>query len=181
MGAFRRQTEAIRRGLATVVPYQVLSLFSWRDLQDQVCGRIVVDVDLLESMTRYAGSLSRNGFVSRLSPHIKMFWNMMRNRMDNFQRSKLIFFVWGRTRLPLNREGFERAFTIMAHPASQKKNPDKYLPVAHTCFFQLELPEYSSVDIMYQKVLFAITHCTSIDMDNTAAARNAASQAAVAL
>eukprot|EP00468_Gymnochlora_sp_CCMP2014_P007996 CAMPEP_0167753612 /NCGR_PEP_ID=MMETSP0110_2-20121227/7813_1 /TAXON_ID=629695 /ORGANISM="Gymnochlora sp., Strain CCMP2014" /LENGTH=2584 /DNA_ID=CAMNT_0007639403 /DNA_START=9 /DNA_END=7763 /DNA_ORIENTATION=+ len=174
---FQEQSSAMQRGLATIVPYQLLSLFTWRELQDQVCGRIVVDVKLLESMTKYAGPLRSNrGFVRRASKHISMFWKMMRERMDNFQRSKFLFFVWGRSRLPLNAKGFERNFTIMAHVASSKpgRNPDQYLPVAHTCFFQLELPEYSNVDIMYEKMMYACTHCTSIDGDNTRAAREAA-------
>jgi len=177
LGEFRKQADAMRRGLATVVPYQILSLFTWQDLQDHVCGRISVDVKLLQNMTRYAGSrrLGR-GFVTRNSPHVRMFWKMMHDKMDNFQRSKLIFFVWGRSRLPVNKNGFERHFTIMAHASSHAlgRNPDNYLPVAHTCFFQLELPEYSNIDIMYEKVMYACTHCTSIDGDNTAAARAAA-------
>jgi len=178
------QCEAIRRGLATIVPYQLLSLFTWRDLQDQVCGRVTIDVKLLESITRYAGPrrLGR-GFLDRNSPHVRMFWQMLNERMDNFQRSKLIFFVWGRSRLPVNRKGFERGFTIMAHTLSQSrgKNPDDYLPVAHTCFFQLELPEYSSIEVMFQRMMYACTHCTSIDGDNTAAAREAARTRGTAL
>jgi len=184
LNEYKVQCDAIRRGLATVVPYQILSLFTWRDLQDQVCGRIVVDVQLLKSMTRYAGFRKNGrGRINAFSPHIKMFWKMMDERMDNFQRSKLIFFIWGRSRLPVNRQGFERHFTIMAHPASQRsnKNPDQYLPVAHTCFFQLELPEYSNVDRMYEKMMFACTHCTSIDGDTTAAARAAAQAGNTAL
>ena len=30
------------------------------------------------------------------------------------------------------------------------------------CFFQLDLPKYSSLDIMYDKFLFAITHCVAV-------------------
>jgi len=184
LNEYRVQSDAMRRGLATVVPYQILSLFTWKDLQDLVCGRITVDVGLLKSMTRYAGWRQFNrGPINAFSPHVQMFWKMMKERMDNVQRSKLLFFIWGRSRLPVNKQGFERTFTIMAHPASQAlgKNPDDYLPVAHTCFFQLELPEYSNMETMYQKIMFACTHCSSIDGDQTAAARAAASAGATVL
>ena len=36
---------------------------------------------------------------------------------------------------------------------------DDYLPVAHTCFFSLELPPYSSQEIMRTKLLYAVYNC----------------------
>ena len=43
--------------------------------------------------------------------------------------------------------------------------------MAHTCFFSLELPAYSSAAHCYERLLYAITHCTQIDIDTTTAAR----------
>jgi hypothetical protein len=36
---------------------------------------------------------------------------------------------------------------------------DSTLPLAHTCFFNLELPEYSKYDTMVERVLTAV-HCS---------------------
>lgn len=36
---------------------------------------------------------------------------------------------------------------------------DTKLPISHTCFFSLELPDYSSYEILREKVLFAILNC----------------------
>ncbi|CAF1552103.1 unnamed protein product, partial [Rotaria sordida] len=36
---------------------------------------------------------------------------------------------------------------------------------AHTCFFMLDLPEYSTTDIMYERLNYVITNCSSIDGD----------------
>jgi len=44
---------------------------------------------------------------------------------------------------------------------------DQYFPIAHTCFFSIELPRYSSKDICYAKLLWAVNNCVSIDADNT--------------
>jgi len=44
---------------------------------------------------------------------------------------------------------------------------DQYLPVAHTCFFSLELPAYSSLEIMKEKLRYASFNCTAIDGDDT--------------
>ena len=43
----------------------------------------------------------------------------------------------------------------------------------HTCFFALDLPMYSSQELTKQKLLYAITHCTAIDADDTSVARAA--------
>ena len=39
------------------------------------------------------------------------------------------------------------------------------LPQSHTCFFDLDLPEYEDEKTMREKILIAITMCGEIDMD----------------
>lgn len=41
------------------------------------------------------------------------------------------------------------------------------MPQAHTCFFSIELPAYSSVDAMRGKLLYAIHNCRAIDTDGS--------------
>ena len=38
-------------------------------------------------------------------------------------------------------------------------------PISHTCFFELEIPEYSSIDIMRERLVYAINNCLTIDGD----------------
>ena len=45
--------------------------------------------------------------------------------------------------------------------------PDDYYPVAHTCFFSLELPAYSSLEITKDKLRYAVYNCMAIDGDDT--------------
>ena len=45
---------------------------------------------------------------------------------------------------------------------------DRYFPVAHTCFFTLELPAYSSAKLMRERLRYAIYNCEDIDGDETA-------------
>ena len=52
-----------------------------------------------------------------------------------------------------------------------KANPDAYFPVVHTCFFSIELPKYTSRDVCYKQLLWAINNCQSIDADNTRESR----------
>ena len=63
-------------------------------------------------------------------------------------------FIWGRNRLPLTEEdwGDQR----MRIHSLEKPNPNAYFPVAHTCFFSIELPKYTSRDVCYKRLLYAI-------------------------
>lgn len=170
LNEFKVQCEAIRRGLATVVPYPLLSLFTWHELEVEVCGRPKMNVDLLEQVTVYES-------CSATDPHVVLFWRMLRERLDDVERCQFLRFVWGRSRLPLKQEDFDRKFKISRmHQAD--RSPDDYLPISHTCFFSLELPRYSSLDIMHRKILYAITHCVAIDADDTSVAQDAARRSA---
>jgi hypothetical protein len=172
---FNVQIDAIRRGLATVVPYRLFNLFTWKEMEVLVCGECDFDVDLLERKTKYAGFIN-NKKITRNTPHIRYFWNMLRNDFTADERSKWLTFVWGRSRLPLTEAEFEREFMIQQHPPSvnNRSQTDNYFPISHTCFFQLELPQYSSQAIMAAKFRYAINNCTSIDGDNTQTARDTA-------
>lgn len=89
------------------------------------------------------------------------------------ERSNFLKFVWGRSRLPLTASEFDCKFKISNMPKA-RQDPDKYLPISHTCFFSIELPRYSTVDVLHQRLQYAITHCISIDADSTSAAQSSA-------
>lgn len=166
LGEFSEACEAMRRGLATIVPFALLSLFTAEELELQVCGRPRMNVGLLKSMTTYE-------WCSENDPHILYFWEVLEKHFDDHERALLLKFVWGRSRLPLHASEFECKFKISNMPKA-RQDPDRYLPISHTCFFSIELPRYTSVDVMHQRVLYAITHCVSIDADSTSAAQSAA-------
>ena len=42
---------------------------------------------------------------------------------------------------------------------------DGWLPTAHTCFFSLHLPRYSSDAVLRRQLLYAVTHCLALDAD----------------
>ncbi len=52
---------------------------------------------------------------------------------------------------------------------SSPTNNDITLPISHTCFFQLELPRYTHLEVMRKKLLYAVTECRAIDADHAAA------------
>jgi len=159
LGEFALQAAAVRGGLATQVPVRLLSLFTWDDLERFVCGNPVIDLELLRSATTYNSCSDSDG-------HVRFLWEALES-FDQAERSQFLRFVWGRSRLPVTRADFKQQFTVQNFSRSP---PDSYLPVAHTCFFSLELPRYSSVEIMQQKLRYAIENCTAIDADDTGTA-----------
>jgi E3 ubiquitin-protein ligase HERC2 len=120
-----------------------------------VCGVPEVDVDLLQRVTEYSS-------CSASDPHVRFFWTAMRE-FDHEERAALLKFTWGRTRLPLSAGEFTQRFKIQSF---NKSPPDAYYPVAHTCFFSLELPRYSTLEILKDKLRYAIFNCEAIDGDD---------------
>ena len=74
-------------------------------------------------------------------------------------RGAFLRFVWGRSRLPRPSD-FTEAFKIHVLPAG-----DDRLPKADTCFFTLHLPAYSSTEVLRERIIYAIRHCTDMDAD----------------
>ncbi len=75
-------------------------------------------------------------------------------------------FVWSRDRLPLRASEFSHPFKITRLGTSGDAN--SALPMTHTCFFTIDLPEYTSAEAMSAKVRYAMENCTAIDIDNQA-------------
>ena len=117
-----------------------------------------------------------------------MLWRVLK-KFTARERELFLRFVWGRSRLPVRSEDFEqkvrrrlRAAPLPARVSPSRppcpqfqimpthRNDDYMLPIAHTCFFQLELPRYSCEQVMREKLLYAITNCVSIDTDGAGGA-----------
>lgn len=66
---FDPQLAAVRKGLASIVPQRLLSVFTWREVEVMVCGENEIDVALLRSMTNYNN-------CDEDDAHVKFFWQV---------------------------------------------------------------------------------------------------------
>ena len=148
--------DAVREGLGAVVPTDYLNLMSYKQLETLVCGATDVSVDILKENTDYDG-------CSLTDQHIINFWEVLKG-FSARERTLFLKFVWGRTKLPAGKDWRHMKVTRL-QPAGPVNN---YMPVSHTCFFTLDLPAYTTKEAMQQKLLYAITHCTAIDLDGAA-------------
>ena len=145
-----------------LVPQRVLTLFTWDQLELLACGSKDIDIEMLRSKTKYGVG------VSPAQRHVRYLWQTLR-KFSPERRALFLRFVWGRTRLPAtNAEWGDVRFTLHTRHTS---SPDTAYPVAHTCFFSLELPAYTTLAACHEKILYAITHCQNIDIDTTTSAR----------
>jgi len=154
------QVAAVRRGIGTCVPVELLTLFTWQELELRVSGRPTVDLALLRRCTTYGAGIRES------DAHARFLWEVLDDFLPE-QRCMFLRFVWGRSRLPVSAADFERNFELKT---LQRDRPDDALPVSHTCFFSLELPKYSRKEILQDKLLYAVTHCQAIDADDAYAA-----------
>ena len=151
--------EAILAGVSAVVPCaRLLRLMTGAELRQLTCGEPDVDVAALRAHTSYGATASAS------MPHVRYFWAAL-EAFTPEQRRLFLKFIWGRGRLPFTEEDWgEQRMKIHT---LDKPNPDQYFPVAHTCFFSIELPRYSSLKVACSKLLWAIHNCQAIDADNT--------------
>jgi len=133
---------AMAQGLFQVVPERAVKMCSWSELELLVCGDPHIDVDVLQAHTEYSQ-------YSRSDRAIRYFWEVMRGLTDA-ERSRFIRFAYGRSRLPRG-SAWERPFRI-----SRRAGGDDQLPISHSCFFHIELPSYSTLEIARRRLLAAI-------------------------
>ena len=139
-------------------------MFTHKEIALSVCGIPELDINLLKNNCVY-NECSLN------DPHVQWFWKIL-SEMDSNSKSLFLRFVTGRARLS-NEIELDKKFEINKFFADEDNveesgaspNVDHYMPRASTCFSSLQLPAYSSEQIMREKLLYAIRNCVSIDND----------------
>lgn len=143
-----KQIAAIKRGLNSVVPTHLLTLFTWSDLELLICGSPVIDI---ESLRRH--TVCSSGLTQTDNRVVWLFQAL--HSFNSEERQLFLRFVWGRNRLPATDSDWPTKFTINK---LSSQSGDDALPVAHTCFFSIDIPDYSSYEILRKKVLYAIVN-----------------------
>ena len=77
--------------------------------------------------------------------------------MENFnaeERRHFVEFLTGRSRLPLG--GFAGLVPPLTVVRKEVEAPDRCLPSVMTCQNYLKLPEYSSIEVLEQRIKYAM-------------------------
>lgn len=143
------QMTALMTGVNEFIPQNLLAIFDPNELELLMCGLQTIDVKDWKDHTVYKGGYSIN------HPVIQNFWKALLS-MDNEMRSRLLQFVTGTSRVPMN--GFRELY---GSNGPQKFTIEKWssadmLPRAHTCFNRLDLPPYQDYKDLKLKLVKAI-------------------------
>lgn len=144
----RRQMEAFRAGFESIVPLHYLKIFYPEELDSLFCGSGYQNWDvrmLMESCK------TDHGFTHE-SIQIKYLFEILSSYNADEQR-KFLQFITGSPRLPYGGlKSLTPALTIVRKTLEPGQNPDHFLPSVMTCVNYLKLPEYSSCEIMREKL-----------------------------
>ncbi|KAL1959539.1 hypothetical protein VTO42DRAFT_1984 [Malbranchea cinnamomea] len=150
VGSVKEQLDHFLKGFHDIIPADLISIFNEQELELLISGLPEIDVDDWKNNTEYHN-------YSASSPQIQWFWRAVRS-FDKEERAKLLQFVTGTSKVPLNGfrelEGMNGVSKFNIH--RDYGNKDR-LPSSHTCFNQLDLPEYDSYETLRQRLYTAIT------------------------
>ena len=142
------QAKAVQEGLFEVIPEYMLKFLTPSDLEKKICGEEEFDLELLKNMTKYED-------CSPSDLTIKYFWQFL-EELSLEDKFNYIKFVWGRSRLPKDAKGFGNNKHKITLTHVNFEGGQAYLPISHTCFFELELPKYDNYALLKNKMLYAI-------------------------
>lgn len=147
-----RQFKAFRRGFQMVTDESPLGLlFRPEEIEQLVCGSKIFDFAELEAATEYEG-----GYTAE-SEAVRNFWRVAHSLPPESQR-RLLQFTTGSDRVPVG--GLSRLKMVIA-----RHGPDSdRLPIAHTCFNVLLLPDYGTIEKLQDRLLKAINYSKGFGM-----------------
>ena len=150
---FDEQVSIIRKGIFDILGENLSTLLTPNDLEEYICGAPTLDLQLLRERTIYDQ-------CEPDSPIILNFWKALESFTEE-EKSKYLRFVSGRCKLPDPRN------IIILHKITmiRGKDPDKKMPTSSTCYFTLNLPNYSTYEILRDKLRYVINNCNAIDSD----------------
>ncbi|XP_039768568.1 E3 ubiquitin-protein ligase TRIP12 isoform X12 [Ornithorhynchus anatinus] len=146
-----RQFDSFRDGFESVFPLSHLQYFYPEELDQLLCGS---KTDTWDAKTLMECCRPDHGYTHD-SRAVKYLFEIL-SSFDNEQQRLFLQFVTGSPRLPVG--GFRSLnppLTIVRKTFESTENPDDFLPSVMTCVNYLKLPDYSSIEIMREKLLIA--------------------------
>lgn len=147
-----RQMAAFKDGFNTVFPITSLQYFYPSEMDQLLCGANHQKWDIRELMDCCRPD---HGY-SHDSRAVQLLFQVLSDYTIDEQRN-FIQFVTGSPRLPVG--GFRALnppLTIVRKGVDSSQSPDAFLPSVMTCVNYLKLPNYSSVEVMREKLHMAL-------------------------
>ncbi|GFT83092.1 e3 ubiquitin-protein ligase TRIP12 [Nephila pilipes] len=147
-----KQMRAFKEGFESVFSLNRLQVFYPEELAYLFCGNVHNQWDI-KNLTE---SCRPDHGYTYDSQAIKFLFEVLCSYNSNQQR-QFIQFITGSPRLPIGGlKSLSPPLTIVRKTSDDDNNSDSYLPSVMTCVNYLKLPDYSSIEIMQEKLQTAI-------------------------
>ncbi|OHT03634.1 hypothetical protein TRFO_28884 [Tritrichomonas foetus] len=144
--------KAFREAISTIVQWETLTLFSAEEIGDLITGQEDVNITLNELKENVIVS---HGYTED-SPQVQYLFDTLLG-FDKDERSAFFKFVTGSAKLPIGGiKSLKPKLTLAVRAPMDGQSPDDSLPSVLTCANYLKIPEYSSKEILEQKLSLAI-------------------------
>lgn len=146
----RPQFEAFKAGFFTCIDRRSITLFDANTLQSLIEGVQEIDINELRRVARYTG-------FEPAERQMRDFWSIVK-KFDVPQKKKLLEFVTASDRVPVG--GMRNLqFRLQKNGVN-----DSQLPSSYTCFGVLVMPEYSSREVLREKLIMALENSKGFGM-----------------
>ena len=136
------QFRKFKEGFFTIPTNLDMPLFRPEELSLMVAGEDELDFTALEKNTTYENYTTD-------SPAVKLFWKIVRDKLNIDEKKKLLYFVTSSPRAPIGGLG-KVPFKIM------RDGDPNHIPTSHTCFYILVLPDITDEATMLKRIRIAI-------------------------
>ncbi|KAK6306389.1 hypothetical protein J4Q44_G00233140 [Coregonus suidteri] len=149
---------AVRAGLGSIIPLQLLTMLSPLEVELRTCGLPYINLEFLKAHTMYQVGLMET------DQHIEFFWTAL-EVFTQEELCKFIKFACNQERIPFTcpcKDGGPDTAHVppypmkIAPPDGAAGSPDSRYIRVETCMFMVKLPQYSSLDVMLEKLRYAI-------------------------
>ncbi|KAH9091248.1 hypothetical protein LEN26_018822 [Aphanomyces euteiches] len=152
------QLQQLVHGLYEVLPQELLMIFDYKELELVLCGFSEIDVADWKRCTNVSMSLESI---------VDWFWEIVENEMTSVQREKLLQFVTGSSRVPL--QGFKgltshdgQLCPFSLHGVPYEKGA---FPKVHSCFNRIDLPIYPTRELLHEGLFMLVNiECMAFTM-----------------
>lgn len=132
--------EKFKEGFNKVCNGKVMELFKPEELMEMVAGNQNYDWNELQRRARYKGEFGTNHQI------IIWFWKVFLE-LSPCEKTAFLLFLTGSKKIPID------GLDIIIQPL---REDETFLPVAHTCYNLLDLPDYGSEKILRDKLKLAL-------------------------
>ncbi|KAG1159830.1 hypothetical protein G6F37_004533 [Rhizopus arrhizus] len=152
--AIKPQMDAFLEGFHEIIPSSLISIFNEQELELLISGLPDIDIDDWKANTVYQG-------YNFQSPQIQWFWRAVRS-FDEEERAKLLQFATGTSKVPLGGfSALQGSNGLQKFQIHKEFSDINRLPSAHTCFNQIDLPQYQNYEDLRRNLFKAISECST--------------------